>query len=161
MNMKQTVEELDQIVRTYSKKIRSIPENEFSVKPQPNKWSKKEVLGHLIDSAQNNLRRFICGQYEATPPKIVYEQILWVTSNNYADADCSEVITLWELLNKRIMAVLSQMPKSAYTLKCDTGHTDSQFYSLEWLAEDYVRHLKHHVNQIIPNSFEVKYVTYE
>jgi len=158
--MKQTIQELDQIVQAYSKKIRAIPEAEFSAKPLPGKWSKKEVLGHLIDSAHNNLRRFICGQYEAAPPKIIYEQDLWVISNNYVEADSTELITLWELVNKRIGVVLNQMPSSAYSMKCDTGHTDSQLYSLEWLAQDYVRHLKHHLNQIIPNSFEVKYVTY-
>jgi hypothetical protein len=158
--MKQTIQELDQIVQEYSKKIRAISETEFSAKTLPHKWSKKEVLGHLIDSAQNNLRRFICGQYESIPPKIVYEQNNWVTSNNYADADSAEVITLWQLVNKRIIAVLTQMPSSAYSMKCDTGKTNSQLYSIEWLAEDYVRHMKHHLNQILPKSFEVNYVTY-
>jgi hypothetical protein len=52
------------------------------------------------------------------------------------------------------------MPSSAYSMKCDTGKTDAQLYSLEWLATDYVRHLKHHLNQVIPNSFDVTYVTY-
>lgn len=158
--MKQTIHELDEIVHEYFKKISAIPEAEFSAKPLPQKWSKKEVLGHLIDSAQNNLRRFICGQYESTPPKIVYEQNLWVISNNYLDADSAEVIMLWQLINKRIVAVLSQMPSSAYSMKCDTGSSNSQLHSLEWLAEDYVRHVKHHLNQILPKSFEVKYVTY-
>src|SRR5690348_6887220 len=110
MEMKPTIQELDQIIQTYSKKLRAIAEKEFSAKPLPNKWSKKEVVGHLIDSAQNNLRRFICGQYETAPPKIVYDQNFWVTSNGYADADSAEVITLWELINKRIISVLNQMP---------------------------------------------------
>lgn len=158
--MKQTIQELDQIVQQYSKKLSAIPEAEFSAKPLPQKWSKKEVLGHLIDSAQNNLRRFICGQYETTPPKIVYEQNHWVTSNNYVDADSAEVIMLWQLVNKRIIAILTQMPSSAYAMKCDTGKTESQLYSLEWLAVDYVRHMKHHLNQILPKSFDVTYVTY-
>ncbi|HTH56499.1 MAG TPA: DinB family protein [Cyclobacteriaceae bacterium] len=158
--MKQTIQDLDQIVQAYSKKIRSIQSLEFSAKPQPNKWSKKEVIGHLIDSAQNNLRRFICGQYESDPPKIVYDQNRWVTSNNYGEVDNEEIITLWELVNKRIIAVLRQMPPSAYERKCNTGKADPQLYTLEWLASDYVRHLKHHLNQVIPNSFDVSYVTY-
>jgi hypothetical protein len=158
--MKKTAQELDQIIQEYTRKISAIPENEFSAKPLPNKWSKKEVLGHLIDSAQNNLRRFICGQYESAPPKIVYEQNHWVTSNNYLEADSNEVITLWALINKRIVAVLNQMPSADYSKKCDTGKTNSQLYSLEWLADDYVKHMKHHLNQIIPNSFDTVYITY-
>ncbi len=158
--MRKIIEELDQIIKEFSKKISDIPETEFSSKPLPHKWSKKEVLGHLIDSAQNNLRRFICGQYEPAPPKIVYDQNRWVTSNNYVEIDSKEVITLWQLINKRIVSVLKQMPSSSYSMNCDTGKTTPQLYSLEWLAEDYVKHLKHHLNQIIPNSFDTAYVTY-
>ncbi len=159
--MKKITEELDQIIQEFSKKISAISETEFSAKPLPHKWSKKEVLGHLIDSAQNNLRRFICGQYESAPPKIVYDQNRWVASNNYLETDTKEVITLWHLINKRIVAVLKQMPPSAYSMNCDTGQTTPQLHSLEWLAEDYVKHLKHHLNQIIPNSFDTTYVTYQ
>ena len=81
--MEMTIKELQQIVDLYKKKIAAIPEAEFSAKPRADKWSKKEVLGHLTDSAQNNLRRFICGQYEASPLKIVYEQDFWVKANDY------------------------------------------------------------------------------
>jgi len=155
--MKKIAEDLNQVIREYAKKIASIPEKEFAAKPQPDKWSKKEVLGHLIDSAQNNLRRFICGQYEPTPPKIVYDQERWVVSNNYTQTDSPELITFWLLINQRIVAVLNQMPPSAYASNCDTGKDSVQLHSIEWLADDYVKHMKHHLNQIIPNSFDIVY----
>ena len=155
--MKKAIEELDQIIQEYSKKIGAIPEADFSAKPIPKKWSKKEVVGHLIDSAQNNLRRFICGQYESSPPKIVYDQDRWVASNNYRQMDSKEIIEYWKLTNKRIVAVLSQMPQSNYASNCDTGNNAAQLHSIEWLADDYVKHMKHHLNQIIPNSFDIVY----
>jgi len=155
--MEATISELNAIISDYSIKISSISEQEFSVKPSSNKWSKKEVLGHLIDSAQNNLRRFICAQYEATPPKIVYEQDHWVNANAYQQMDTKEEIALWILINSRIAAVLNQMPSSCYAKECDTGKNSISLHSLEWLAEDYVKHLKHHLNQIIPNSFDIVY----
>jgi hypothetical protein len=155
--MKKTIDELDQIIQEYSKKIGTIPESELSAKPLPSKWSKKEVVGHLIDSAQNNLRRFICGQYESYPPKIVYDQDRWVASNNYGQMDSKEIIEFWKLTNKRIIAVLSQMPSTNYSLNCDTGTGVVKLHSIEWLADDYVKHMKHHLNQIIPNSFDITY----
>jgi hypothetical protein len=155
--MEATVSELNTIIRDYSLRISAISEQEFSAKPSPNKWSKKEVLGHLIDSGQNNLRRFICGQYEASPPKIIYEQDHWVNANAYQKMDIKEIIAMWILMNSRIAAVLEQMPTSAYTKECDTGKNTVSLHSLEWLAEDYVKHLKHHLNQIIPNSFDIVY----
>ena len=134
-----------------------MPENDFSAKPSPVKWSKKEVLGHLIDSAQNNLRRFICGQYEAVPSKIVYDHDHWVTLNAYQQAESKEIIALWVLLNKRIASVLEKMPSISYSNLSDTGKNSISTHSLEWLASDYVKHLKHHLNQILPHSFDIRY----
>ena len=155
--MEKTIKELQQIIDMFSQKISAIPEAEFSAKHAPNKWSKKEVLGHLTDSAQNNLRRFICGQYETTPPKIVYEQDFWVQANGYQEKRSSDVILLWRLVNDQICSVLQTMPASNYNRMCDTSKQTEQFHSLQWLAEDYVKHLKHHLNQVIPGSYDIIY----
>jgi len=155
--MKSTVQELDQIVNQFSEKISAISDDEFALKPLPNKWSKKEVLGHLIDSASNNLRRFICGQYETTPSKIVYDQDFWVIANSYQHTKKEDVIQLWVLVNKQICSVLTQMPVSNYGKVSDTSKPEIKLHSLQWLAEDYVRHLKHHLNQIITGSFDIVY----
>ena len=155
--MEATISELNNIISDYSVKISAISEQAFSAKPSSNKWSKKEVLGHLIDSAQNNLRRFICGQYEAKPPKIAYEQDFWVKANDYQSKPTADVIALWKLVNEQLCSVLATMPSSNYTLSCDTGKQTEQLRSLLWLAEDYVKHLKHHINQIIPSSYDIIY----
>ena len=156
-NMNATMEELLELATKFAEEFRAIPEAEFSAKPLPNKWSKKEVLGHLIDSGNNNLRRFICGQYESAPPKITYEQDFWVTANNYQKETQVTTIELWKMINFRIAAVLHSMPKENYSKSCDTGHAAVQLRSLEWLADDYVKHMKHHINQIVPNSFAITY----
>lgn len=151
--MEEIVKELRTIISEYTKKFADISENDFSARPLPHKWSKKEVLGHLIDSGQNNLRRFICGQYENQPPLIVYQQDFWVTSNAYHAVPAEDLIALWRLLNLRICAVLTGMPAENYSKRCNTG----SLHSLRWLAADYVQHLKHHINQIISGSFDVIY----
>ncbi len=155
--MKKTIQELQEIIDLFSQKIPAIPEAEFSAKHAPNKWSKKEVLGHLTDSAQNNLRRFICGQYETTPSKIVYEQDFWVKANDYQGKRSSDAILLWRLVNEQICSALRTMPAGSYSQSCDTGKQDEQLHSLQWLAEDYVKHMKHHLNQIIPGSYDIIY----
>lgn len=151
--MKKTANELREIISDYERNISAIPETELSAKPLANKWSKKEVVGHLIDSAQNNLRRFVCGQYESAPPLIVYQQDFWVERNRYQQMSSSEIIQLWKLLNLRICEVLENMPEANYKKQCNTG----SLHTLEWLATDYVKHLKHHINQIISGSFDVIY----
>jgi DinB superfamily len=154
--MKNIVIELNQIVEAYAQKFSQIPEADFSAKPNPTKWSPKEVVGHLIDSAQNNLRRFIVGQYEPQP-NIVYDQDFWVKSNEYRDAPKENVIQLWKLMNLQICSVLSTMPRENYSRLCNTGRETPNLRTLEWLAADYVKHLKHHINQVIAGSFDVVY----
>lgn len=149
--MVSVITELEQLVAEFSSKINSVPDAEFSAKPLPGKWSQKEILGHLIDSAHNNLRRFICGQYERVPPKIIYEQDFWVTANGYQDAKKDEVILLWKLVNLRICHILKNMPQANLERECNTGRDKVQLHSLQWLAEDYVRHMRHHLTQIFPN----------
>ena len=155
--MNDTIQELRGVVQLYSKKFSAFTDAEFERKPAPGKWSKKEIVGHLIDSAQNNLRRFIVGQYESTPPKIVYDQDFWVLANGYQHAKKDEVILFWRLINERICNILKNMPTANYTKECDTGKDKEQLRSLIWLADDYVKHMKHHLNQAIPGSFDITY----
>ncbi len=154
--MMDVTSELQKIVSAFSIKIQAIPAHEFDAKPNSNKWSKKEVLGHLIDSAQNNLRRFVVGQYDHEP-NIVYDQDFWVKANDYQYMNDNDAIAVWQLLNERIIAVLKKMPTENYSRLCNTGRTSPSLHTLQWLATDYVKHLKHHLNQIIAGSFDVIY----
>ena len=127
-------------VKTY---FSSLYEEELSRRPAPGKWSKKEILGHLTDSALNNLNRFVRAQYEDTP-HIVYAQDDWVRLQHYQEKDSKEILTLWESLNRQIAHVLSHMPLENYERPCRSENT----HTLLWLAEDYVRHMEHHMRQM-------------
>lgn len=154
--MKLIAAELKLLVEAYENKFAEIDDLTFSHKPTPEKWSKKEIVGHLIDSAHNNLRRFIVGQYQEHQ-RIVYEQNFWVNANHYQQAEKVELITLWAALNKRIAVVLNEMPETVYLHVVDTQNLTLGEPTLLWLAADYVAHLKHHINQIFPGSFPVFY----
>jgi hypothetical protein len=140
---------LRQLTADYAARLSQINNETFDAKPHPEKWSKKEILGHLIDSAQNNLRRFITAQYEAEPPHIVYDQDFWVAANGYNRADANDLILLWKLLNERIAAVLERLPGSKSDFLCNTGKGTNEFHTLGFLAADYLTHAKHHLSQII------------
>ena len=146
--MKKITEQLQEIISEYSEKLGQISETDFSIKPLPEKWSRKEELGHLIDSAHNNLRRFMVAQYE-TNPKIVYEQNRWVHMAGYQNQSSEELVVLWKGLNLQVVEVLKSMPEKNFSRPCNTGKTEIELHTLEWLAEDYVRHLKHHLHHIL------------
>src|ERR1700753_2074239 len=75
--METTIQHLTKLIGIYTKRLEALTEETYAWKPHPHKWSKKEILGHLVDSAQNNIRRFIVAQYEDTPV-IGYDQDAWV-----------------------------------------------------------------------------------
>jgi len=79
--MQTTAQDLETIIDRHLPALKTIPEGEYTFKSSPEKWSKKEILGHLIDSAQSNIRRFIVAQYE-DEPKILYNQDKWVVISN-------------------------------------------------------------------------------
>jgi DinB superfamily len=136
--------QLESIIDQHLPTLQVIPEDEFALKPSPVKWSKKEILGHLIDSAQNNIRRFIVAQYE-DEPKIVYNQEQWVVINTYQQWNTGEIIRLWYSLNKQVCQIWKNMPPGMYQRNCLTQSR----HSIEWLAEDYVKHLLHHLHVIL------------
>src|SRR5664279_2297750 len=108
--MEKTINQLQSIIAKYGAQLNNLTEEQWSYKPNPAKWSRKEVLGHLIDSAQNNIRRFIVAQYEARP-KIVYAQDAWVAAADYQNYVTNDLISLWVLLNRHICRVLKNIPE--------------------------------------------------
>ena len=138
--------QLHQIASDYSEKLKAVSEEKYAAKPSLKKWSKKEVLGHLIDSVQSNIRRFVVAQYEDLP-KIVYKQDDWVAIADYQNYPTKDLIELWRLLNNHAAIILANMSEETAKRKCDTN--DKENHSIEWLANDYIKHLLHHLHQIL------------
>ena len=138
--------QLQNIISDHYSQLKKISEEEYIRKPAPNKWSKKEILGHLADSAQNNIRRFIVTQYEEQP-FIVYNQDQWVAISNYQQYKTSDLIELWALLNKHICIILSNTSDASALRTCATNNM--QLHTIQWLAEDYIKHLRHHLHQVL------------
>jgi hypothetical protein len=123
-----------------------ISEVEFSIKIRPDKWSKKETLGHLIDSATNNHQRFIRGQYEDIPT-IFYDQNKWTELNYYQELENNHIIQLWTIYNRHLLEIIKRIPTKNLANECHVGNGKN--VTLQFLIDDYVVHLEHHLRQII------------
>ncbi|MGK7394321.1 MAG: DinB family protein [Candidatus Cyclobacteriaceae bacterium M3_2C_046] len=139
---------LSQLVQYYYPRLSSIHLQTWIEKPKPEKWSKLEILGHLIDSALNNHRRFLVSQYENSP-KVVYQQHEWVHRQKYQQASPSDLIELWKLLNLQIIRLVGHMKSASYQFTCEVGNHESEIHSLAFLVEDYMVHMRHHLDQIL------------
>lgn len=144
--MKLIIETLQKIIAEYLLALRLVSEKDFASKPVPHRWSRKEILGHLVDSAQTNIRRFVVAQYEEVP-LIIYKQDNWVSICNYQNYPTKNLIELWGLLNLHICILLGNTTAEHAQRKCDTNGSELQ--SIEWLAQDYNKHLLHHLHQIM------------
>ena len=140
-----------------TERLRAISREESARKSSPDKWSIKEVLGHLIDSAANNHQRFVRAQFTDDLVFPGYEQEQWVSSQKYNDEPWPEVIQLWTSYNLHLLHVVSVIPEDVLT-KARSPHTLDQIAfnlvdkndpaTLEYLIRDYVDHLRHHLDQI-------------
>ena len=163
-------ENLHGILRAVAPLLRQIPEAEFSRKASPDKWSGKEILGHLIDSAYNNHRRFLRALDQEDLIFTGYDQEAWVLLNGYQEREGSEVIETFLLVQQHLAALISRLPEE----RLNTMTTRHEFHrmamrsveentpsSLGFLIEDYLFHLVHHLRQIIPDFQGKWYAGYQ
>lgn len=113
----------------------------------PGKWTNKQIIGHLIDSAHINLQRFVRCTYE-DGFKLIYFQEEWVTAQHYNEVDITELLKLWELVNRQIVRVLANYPTSRELAECDNGRYEPSLNTVAFLAEDYIVHMQHHLSQL-------------
>lgn len=147
MNLQTALLQLEKHIQEVPERFKQFPSDVLLQKPAPGKWSKQEILGHLIDSAINNLKRFTDTQYFPQPYTVIrYNQDELVAINRYQQLPLEHLLQLWVILNKQVAQVISHIPadKLPYTVIIPSG--DSK--TLEWLAIDYVEHMEHHLKQI-------------
>jgi len=120
-------------------------DSDVSVAPGVGKWSRKEILGHLIDSAANNHQRVVRAQ-AGSPLVFGYDQVAWVEANAYRRRPWSELVELWVALNGHFAAAVEAVPTARLDTPCAAGEEQPQ--PLQWWIRDYLRHMKHHLDQI-------------
>jgi hypothetical protein len=127
--------------------LRALSEARAGEERGPGKWSRKEILGHLIDSAANNHQRFVRAQSVERLVWPGYEQDAWVAVQAYRNRSWEELLALWEALNRHLVHVMAAVPAGRLATECVIG--DHPPTTLEWWMTDYTRHLKHHLAQIL------------
>lgn len=147
-SMEEEVKKLSLLVERIPDQLDQISDQDFEHKPSPEKWSIKEIVGHLVDSAMNNIQRYVRVQYMDTG-KFVYQQDDWVRLQNYQMADRKDLVDLWRLMNLQLIRIWMTIPIENLDRKCDIGKDQEQILDLKLLAKDYVDHLQHHLSQIV------------
>ncbi|MEM1326722.1 MAG: DinB family protein [Bacteroidota bacterium] len=145
--MKIVVDKLDQLLKEAFEAISKMEESSVSSKSSQEQWSKKEILGHLVDSALHNLQRFNEVQFQPQPYKVKrYDQDELVKVNRYQTADSLEILGCFLALNHRIRAVIAQLSDDILSSAIELPN--GKVSNLRFLIVDYVNHLENHIRQI-------------
>ena len=148
--MRETAENLRKTLSEVLPLLENIGDEAASVKPLPNKWSKKEILGHLIDSASNNHQKFVRTIAEKHIDFAGYRQNQWIDSQKYNSADWQMLIGFWAFYNEHLAHVIENVDAGA--LANEITIDGARTFTLEFMIKDYVEHLKHHLSQILPET---------
>lgn len=143
--------ELSEIVQASEPWLHQVRNAEATFRPSPEKWSKKEIVAHLIDSASNNHQRIVraAAQGSLDFPGYEQERMIAVQSPNLTSWEL--LIELWSAYNRYLAYVIGQLPAAAANAQCVIGGRPP--VTLLWLAGDYVEHLKHHLSQVLGQRF--------
>src|SRR3984885_12702420 len=144
--MKDLSEQLLRVVEAAEPRLREINELESANPILPGGWSRKQVLGHLIDSASNNHQRFVRAALQPSLEFPGYDQNGNVSIQAPQEADWLLLISLWAAYNRYLAHVIAHLPDSKLQTLCRIGSGEP--VTLAFLASDYVAHMVHHLKQV-------------
>lgn len=159
MNELSPGQDLRSIIGSSAPRLRALLPERTAAPVAPGKWTPKQIIGHLVDSATNNHRRFVLAQMKDDLRFGGYEQDGWVDVQRYAEKDWEDLVTLWEAFNLHLAWVMDAAPESVRVRQVTDHNLESVSWedvvpgepvSLDFMMRDYTGHLRNHLRQIDP-----------
>ena len=144
--MQPSVEILRQLLETVPAQLAELSDVAAARKPSTGKWSAKEELGHLLDSAANNHQRIVRTVLEDRPAMPGYDQQRWVQLHVYQKRDWRELLDTWAALNRQLLTAAASASESDWTRMCTIAGGEP--VTLKFVFEDYLAHMRHHLGHI-------------
>jgi hypothetical protein len=109
-------------------------------------WTRKQIVGHLLDSAANNRQRFVRAASDGRYAGPLYAQDAWVAAHGYAEQDWETLTRWWQVEHEILAAVVDRIAEERLEAECQLG--DEAPVTLRFLIEDYLAHQRWHVAQM-------------
>jgi DinB superfamily len=126
--------------------LTAFPEASVDTRYRSGGWTRKQVLGHMIDSAANNHQRFVRAALDGRYAGPGYQQDGWVEIHGYAELPWETLLEMWFAVHGVLQRVVSRIPEERLQSPCSVG--DDAPVTLQFLIEDYIVHQRHHLEQI-------------
>lgn len=118
--------------------------------PAPGKWSRHEILGHLVDSAANNWQRFVRIQFEDNL-HLTYDQDNWNQYSYHTKNDITHTIAVWQVINRHLLYIIQNIPEDK--MQRISYANSPEPLTLQFLIIDYIAHMEHHLEQISGKNY--------
>jgi hypothetical protein len=152
-------ERLRAVVDAACPRLLALTLTETGLRPAPGRWSAREIVGHLIDSATNNHRRFVLAMQQDDFVFPGYAQDAWVALQHYQEAPWTELVTLWRELNRHLARIMDAAGEEQRTRKRHRHNLhqlafnaipETEPATLEFFMQDYIDHIEHHLRHLLP-----------
>jgi hypothetical protein len=154
--MENVYNELELVVNAFYKKYKDLDNKNTSKRLSADKWTLKEIIGHLIDSASNNHQRFVRLQIvdELIFPGYGKDNSKWLEIEKYNELNFSDIMLLWKQYNVLLGNIIKEVDESKLENRWINSEGDKK--ALRDLMIDYVRHLKDHTQHFEQTLQEIK-----
>ncbi len=142
----EAISSLQNLLKVVPQRLMNVYEDAVEKKSTSANWSPKEELGHLLDSAANNHQRIVRAQLEDKPAMPGYDQNGWVAVHGYQRREWKELIELWKALNRQLLAAAEAVSANSWTRTLTVA--GSEALTLQFVFEDYLAHMAHHLHHI-------------
>ncbi|WP_258103803.1 DinB family protein [Marinoscillum sp. MHG1-6] len=151
---------LQSILDTARTPLEALTDEQVKTPRSPGKWSPIQIIGHLCDSAINNVGRIIHAQETDELIFDGYSQDFWVEANDYQNANWSSILELFFHLNHRMSEIVKNIPEETLNLPRKKHNITPPSYAywepyelptLGFWIRDYMGHMEHHLKQILPD----------
>jgi hypothetical protein len=155
--MNDLANDLQETVETAAAHLLVVSESQARASGRGGRWSAKEILGHLIDSAANNHQRFVRAQATDDLVFAGYEQEYWVSVQHYPEVPWPALVQFWLAYNRHLAHIIDHIPPATLTAPRTRHSLDKIAWqtvdpgtptTLRYLIADYIGHLKMHLQQI-------------
>ena len=143
-----------EIAQLFRMQLNEVHAELFAISPaladtpwRPGGWTRKQIVGHLLDSAANNRQRFVRAATEGAYEGPGYAQDTWVAAHGYAEQSWNDLLLWWSAEHQILIAVVDRIPDERLGTWCRVGEDEP--VTLGFLIEDYLRHQKHHLAQMV------------
>ncbi len=109
-------------------------------------WTRKEIVGHMLDSAANNRQRFVRAAIHGSFVGPDYAQAEWVAAHGYSGQSWATLLDWWKVEHAILAATVDRIPEERFDASCTVG--ENAPVTLRFVVEDYFRHQRWHLAQL-------------